>query len=409
MNLDVITFNLMKVGASFYNTPIFHSEFADFTPISRFGIGVLTCFMVSDNIEITTCQEESGFRIKMSSVQSDYLIKKLEAGNPTLQGIEPHGTRVKLELRKSIDLTNKSIFEIVRHWVILPLCSVTYHENNKVPIRIGFDKPSEALRYFYSQDESAPLRNETAFEIIESSIQDNEASYELAFAVNKSFTPERNYKLVNSSSAPSVCIEGIRASGRLPGFTSSVGGRSLDQICGLLSVRNNKKFRTTVSRMDLEQDEEYAKVAEICTKLLFNYLASEVERISNLPNQPLSQASTAGNWMYERLNTAIVLEGLREYLGRLYRELPIIVRESVKTQADKTITSRTLLSQQALEGVDTFWTIESRLVDYLGIISRDMGRELSLNDFLSTLAPDFRDPRIHTILPDARVFRYEIL
>ena len=37
-----------------------------------------------------------------------------------------------------------------------------------------------------------------------------------------------------------------------------------------------------------------------------------------------------------------------------------------------------------------------------------MGRELSLNDFLNTLAPDFRDPRIHIVLPDPDVFRDEV-
>ena len=138
MNLDIITFNLMRVGASFYNTPKFHSEFADFTPISRFGIGVLTCFIVSDNIEITTSQEEAGYRIRMTSVQSDYLIKKLDVGSPVLRGIEPHGTRVKLELRKSIDFTDKSMAEIVRHWIILPPSRVTFQENDQQPIEIGF-------------------------------------------------------------------------------------------------------------------------------------------------------------------------------------------------------------------------------------------------------------------------------
>ena len=41
------------------------------------------------------------------------------------------------------------------------------------------------------------------------------------------------------------------------------------------------------------------------------------------------------------------------------------------------------------------------LVDYLGIISRDLGRELSLNDFLGTVAPELRDTRINPIVSDA--------
>lgn len=52
MDLDIIKFHLMRVGSSFYDTPKFVTEHEDFTPISRFGIGILTCFMISDDIEI---------------------------------------------------------------------------------------------------------------------------------------------------------------------------------------------------------------------------------------------------------------------------------------------------------------------------------------------------------------------
>jgi hypothetical protein len=59
--------------------------------------------------------------------------------------------------------------------------------------------------------------------------------------------------------------------------------------------------------------------------------------------------------------------------------------------------------------VDDFWTIESRLVFYLGTISRDLGKELSLNEFLGTLAPELRDSRISNLVPDAHEFSEQIL
>ena len=40
MNLDVIKFHLMRVGASYYDTPQFHTDNKDFSPISKFGIGI---------------------------------------------------------------------------------------------------------------------------------------------------------------------------------------------------------------------------------------------------------------------------------------------------------------------------------------------------------------------------------
>ena len=92
MDKTVITSHLMRVGASFYSTPQFQQEFKDYTPISRFGIGILTSFMISDDIEIVTYKAEMGYRIRLTSVQSDYLLKKIESGDRLLKDLEPHGT-----------------------------------------------------------------------------------------------------------------------------------------------------------------------------------------------------------------------------------------------------------------------------------------------------------------------------
>ncbi len=81
MDRTVISSHLMKVGASFYNTPQFQQEYKDYTPISRFGIGILTNFMVSDDIEIVTCKGGTGYRLRLTSVQSDYLLKKIDLGD----------------------------------------------------------------------------------------------------------------------------------------------------------------------------------------------------------------------------------------------------------------------------------------------------------------------------------------
>lgn len=53
MNEEVIRNYLFRVGVSNYHSEKFKKEHPDFHPISRFGIGILTCFMVSDEINIT--------------------------------------------------------------------------------------------------------------------------------------------------------------------------------------------------------------------------------------------------------------------------------------------------------------------------------------------------------------------
>jgi len=77
MTLDQIKKYFLKVGNSFYNSDDFRlskidysTEDENFTPISRFGIGILSCFMVSDEIEVSTksvyCNNQIDFPIRLS-------------------------------------------------------------------------------------------------------------------------------------------------------------------------------------------------------------------------------------------------------------------------------------------------------------------------------------------------------
>ena len=66
MNQEIIQNHLLKKGESYYNSDKFklerlqiqENEHTDFVPISRFGIGLLSCFMVGDKIEINTMHND---------------------------------------------------------------------------------------------------------------------------------------------------------------------------------------------------------------------------------------------------------------------------------------------------------------------------------------------------------------
>lgn len=45
---------LLRVGTSKYSSQSFQKEYPEFVSISRFGIGILTCFLVANDIEIIT-------------------------------------------------------------------------------------------------------------------------------------------------------------------------------------------------------------------------------------------------------------------------------------------------------------------------------------------------------------------
>lgn len=52
MDMSSIKNYVTKIGSSYYKSKEFQSELIDYTPISNFGIGILSCFMVSNSINI---------------------------------------------------------------------------------------------------------------------------------------------------------------------------------------------------------------------------------------------------------------------------------------------------------------------------------------------------------------------
>jgi hypothetical protein len=405
MTKNIIDNHLMRVGVSFYDSVPVLTEHRDFTPISRFGIGILTCFMISDDIELITCRDATAYRLRMTQVQADYALRELTHGDPKLDGMQPHGTRVILRLRESVDLADRSIGDIVRHWIILPECTVEYVEDTRPPTKIGFDSPSAAVLYFGALNEVS-TDSDSQSEVIAKKFTESEefegasiqVHYDLAFSVLKSLLPERAFATAEGHGLPVVCIEGIRVASSLPGLGSS--------LAAVLSVRGSRRFRTTVSRSGLEEDEKHSRVAEICAQLLFDHARDEVARIVDGSGRPLSQASSAFRWLYSQI-IKDAASGTRQYLSRLRAEFPCIVGETDDGNPGNLGTPRVLMCPIELLKLPEFWTMESRLVESLGTISRDIGRELSLFEFISTLAPELKYLRHSPMVPDPDIARYD--
>lgn len=408
MDLDTIRFHLMCVGASFYDTPQFALEHKGFNAISRFGIGVLTCFMISDDIEIVTFRGTSGHRIKMTSVQADYLLRELAPGDPILGDLEPHGTRVTLTVREGVNLEERSVESILRYWVVLPACPVRYREAGHERVRVGYDSPSEALSSFVDEYAKGNGLDRSRFEVIAKQRTVDGGTYEMALAVEASWFPERQFAAIEWRGVPAVCIEGVCVSEDLPGFRSALGPKCA--AVALVSVRGVRSLRTTVSRYGLEEDDASARLGEICGEMMFEHVRDELQRIASGKGKPLSRASTAAQWLSTRLVSMSLRRGrLEAHLEVLRESLPMLVLESRGAAADPEAVDRRLVSIQDLRAIESFWTIEARLVDSLGIISRDLGREVSLAEFLRALAPDLEQLRHSPIVPDAHVFGLEIM
>ena len=85
MTMQQIERYFLKVGNSYYNSDEFklskmkyaEKGAGDFTPVSQFGIGILSCFMVSEQVEVSTRAIENGtypIRLSLSGLHSHYYL-----------------------------------------------------------------------------------------------------------------------------------------------------------------------------------------------------------------------------------------------------------------------------------------------------------------------------------------------
>jgi len=97
MNKNVIENYLAIVGISYYRSIDFEREKIDIDPISRFGIGILSCFIVADQIEILTRMdphyqsENEGLLVIISSIVGRFLIKTVPSEDVEI------GTTIKID------------------------------------------------------------------------------------------------------------------------------------------------------------------------------------------------------------------------------------------------------------------------------------------------------------------------
>ncbi len=130
-----------KVGASFYNSPDFYElkskSKAEFTPTSRFGIGILSCFMVADTLVVDTRRvyaphdSSEAINITIEGQESIFWIKQGQREIP--------GTSTKLFLRKNVnpwdDLSEDGFIQSVENVVPNPPFKITIETESHERVR----------------------------------------------------------------------------------------------------------------------------------------------------------------------------------------------------------------------------------------------------------------------------------
>lgn len=111
MDTDVIKKYFLQVGRSYYTSDEFRRHY-QFHPTSRFGIGFLSVFAVSDNITVetfkptSTIQNNEPLKITLTGFRNYLLREKSDRKTP--------GTRIEIVLRNPIE--ENKLTELVYNW-----------------------------------------------------------------------------------------------------------------------------------------------------------------------------------------------------------------------------------------------------------------------------------------------------
>jgi len=102
-----------QMGRCFYTSPDFLSQELDFTPVSRYGIGILSCFMIADKLEVETEIEGSEpLFIEIENMLDYFFVREGKRRNV--------GTTATLflkeEVRKEIEERKFKLEQIVRYY-----------------------------------------------------------------------------------------------------------------------------------------------------------------------------------------------------------------------------------------------------------------------------------------------------
>lgn len=215
MNEDVIRNYLFKVGVSCYRSDSFKKENPDFHSISRFGIGILTCFMVSDEIDITTRHyvEKVAHLIKIRNLEGEFILRHDASLDDIIE--EKHGTTFKLKLRD--DAVVDDFEKHLKNWIIIPRCKVVLTiDGNRC--EIGYRSIDDAMKSCLSK--IAVNVDDKSFTIAK---YDKEGmSLRILMKKNEylgNFSFSRDDNLLGEEYAPvGCCVEGIRVVDDTPGY-----------------------------------------------------------------------------------------------------------------------------------------------------------------------------------------------
>jgi hypothetical protein len=302
MTESAINENFLHVGSSRYQTHEFKKRFPGFTSISRFGIGVLSAFMISDDLRVLTVSpdEAQAREITLESVHGQYLMRLIPKSSIEIPDhIRKHGTMLELRARHEQEVAR--VYELLQKWIVVPGCKVFFEEGNERK-PIGYSSATEALGAYLELINKSVVGYSrfSDMEVKTAHIEGLELAYLVRWnkwakqyslvsspgGQNRDFDMEYDFAAQRAGKLPiptGTAIEGVRVTVDPPAFQS--GG-----VWALANVTGQGAPRTNVARSALEQGPEFDKFLKNVFEAYVDHVAREVEAMHTNRGWSLTRA-----------------------------------------------------------------------------------------------------------------------
>ena len=132
---DVFKNYVISIGQSYYKSKYFQRDNTEFKPVSNFGIGIISCFMISDSIEIESKKDEKSAIHYILNVKEKYIEQKITTKKRV-------GTSLKLKLHDDYieKLETKSIKQIIEESMAYQPIPITLQIDNQEDIFLNQSK-----------------------------------------------------------------------------------------------------------------------------------------------------------------------------------------------------------------------------------------------------------------------------
>lgn len=383
MTQGVIENNLLRAGSSLYQDPEFRKKHPSFNPISRFGIGVLSTFMVADQVEIITCHpdEEKGRQLSLRSVHGQYLVRTLDKNHEVPASIRPHGTIVRLTLRPSAEL--KDVTKTAQHWIVLPECKVTVQEGKEASQTVGYASIGQALEDAIKRSGSgrAAALESGSLKVVERHYAGMSIAYALSWNEHfREWTFLRSEQRVvrgtlrDSVLTTGVCVAGVRVEQNTPGF------RTVGPIAAIANTFGPMSPLTNVARSSLEPTPERSAFTRQCYESYCQHVIEEIQQLQTERQHSITWATEEAVFIagpLRRAGNAISPTLLREAI----QGIPFFLIEEEGTR--KRVTAQELRQYGKVE------TTESAVTEHVEYLLRELpgGTRESVLDLLHADQP----------------------